>query len=327
MRLTPCVAIVVAAFVTGCSGGDDPATDVDPASGATPYANVGGPTLADAGAAAKKLDGGAPTSSKDAGTKPPTTTDAGPPPPTKPPPRVDINTLSSTDQQRIFDAVTGYIRNASITVKVANDQVVEWGQTGTLEPVSVVRAHHAIHHGGDTFFSCHRWYLSTMEQAIASSLPGGRLPAWDPSTPMPAPFRSLAPPSKGGDCETMGSLTGTDAFGNVCEFAWTNSYTNVNGRYVTVEGLENTNPSVPFPTKYKPGNICVFATAGALANDIGAGFTNSTGYHNRVHNTIGGTMQTMDAPEAAIFWPWHATIDQIFQNWLDCGKPPPPACF
>jgi hypothetical protein len=320
------LAAVVFSFALAACSGSDEAPSVDPASGAAPFADHDVRTSVDAGAA--KKDAGASTPTNDAGATPPTSKpDAGSPGPTKPPPRVDINSLSGADQQRIFDAITGFVRSATISVKVANQQVVTWEETGTLTPVSVVRAHHAIHHGGDRFFTCHRWYLQTMEKAIAASLPNGRLPAWNPSTPMPTPFRTLARPTKGGDCETMGSLTRTDFFGNVCEFAWTSSYTNVNDDYVTIQGLENTDPGVAFPAKYLPGNICTFATATALANDIGAGFTNSTGYHNLVHNTIGGTMQTMDAPEAAIFWPWHATIDQIFQNWLDCGKPPPPVCF
>jgi hypothetical protein len=243
-------------------------------------------------------------------------------------PRVDLNTLSNAQLQVIFGAIDSYIRTAQISVKISGTDVVPW-ENGTFDriaPVSVVRAHHAIHHAGEHFFTCHRWYVELMESVIGADLPQGRLPAWKPSNPIPAAFTQLAAPTHGADCETKGSLASLSSNGVLCEFAFTNSYKNLRGNSVTIQGLENTDPQVSFPSKYLPKNICSFKSAADLADDIGAGFQRVPGYHNLVHNTIGGTMQSMDAPEAAIFWPWHGTVDEIFQSWLDCNIDTPPPC-
>jgi hypothetical protein len=252
---------------------------------------------------------------------PPDATPAPGPPPRKPP-RVDLASLPEAEQQRIFDAIDGWIHTARVAVKIRGTDVVPWENAfDRIAPVSVVRAHYAVHHAGEHFFTCHRWYIGTLEAALADVLPNGRLPTWRPDTPMPAAFSQLAPPSKAAaDCLTLGNVM------VACEFAFTNSYRNVHGASVTVKGFESTNPRVALPTRYEPQNICSFDSATSLALDIGAGITRTPGYHNMVHNTIGGTMQSMDSPAAAIFWPWHAFVDDIFQSWLDCGLSPPPAC-
>jgi hypothetical protein len=243
-----------------------------------------------------------------------------------PPPRADLNSLSSAQLQVIFGAIDSYIRTAQISVKISGTDVVPWENAtfDRIAPVSVVRAHHSIHHAGEHFFTCHRWYVELMESVIGAVLPQGRLPAWKPSNPIPEAFTQLAAPAVGGDCETKGSLATMSSTGVLCEFAYTNSYRNLRGTNVTIKGLENTDPRVPFPSKYLPKNICSFKSAGDLADDIGAGFQRVPGFHNLVHSAIGGTMQSMDAPEAAIFWPWHGTVDEIFQSWLDCNIDPAP---
>jgi hypothetical protein len=30
--------------------------------------------------------------------------------------------------------------------------------------------------------------------------------------------------------------------------------------------------------------------------------------------------RTFDAPAAPIFWAWHATVDDVYSNWIACGK-------
>jgi Common central domain of tyrosinase len=243
-------------------------------------------------------------------------------------PRADLNTLSGTQLGVIFTAIDRYIRTATISVKVLGTDVVPWENAAfdRIAPVSVERAHHAIHHAGEHFFTCHRWYVELMESVIGADLPQGRLPAWKPSNPIPAQFSVVGPPMAGGDCETLGSLATVNAKGVLCEFAFTNTYVNLRGVSVSIKGLENLDPRVPFPSKYLPKNICQFKSAGELADDIGAGFQRTPGYHNLVHNAIGGTMRSMDATAAAIFWPWHATVDDIFQSWLDCNLEVPAPC-
>ena len=116
------------------------------------------------------------------------------------------------------------------------------------------------------------------------------------------------------------------AQGVLCEFAYTNAYRNIRGQLVNVTGLENTDPQIPVPDRYRPGDICSFKSLDDLAIDFGTVIQRTPGFHNLVHNTIGGTMQSMDSPAAAIFWPWHGTVDEIFQNWLDCHIARPPPC-
>lgn len=243
-----------------------------------------------------------------------------------PSPRVDLSSLPAAEQQRINDAIDGYIRTAKLSVPARRGEVVPWEDPSEGKvSVSVVRAHHAIHHQGEHFLTCHRWYLGQMEAAIGHQLPNGRLPSWKPSAQVPAPFFQLAPPT-GGDCETLGSVSSTNNSGLLCEFAYTNSYTNVHGRRVNVKGLETQAPAVPIPTRYTTKEVCKFPSVGALADDLGGGFGGGTGFHTVVHETIGGTMRTMDSPAAPIFWVWHATVDEIYQRWIDCKVAAPKAC-
>jgi hypothetical protein len=54
------------------------------------------------------------------------------------------------------------------------------------------------------------------------------------------------------------------------------------------------------------------------------GITRGIGPHFQGHLSCGGKMadpHLRTAPEAPIFWPWHAFIDDIYQSWLDRGFP------
>jgi hypothetical protein len=42
-------------------------------------------------------------------------------------------------------------------------------------------------------------------------------------------------------------------------------------------------------------------------------------WHSGVHIAVGGAMEDAEvSPSAAIFWPWHETVDTIFDWWLAC---------
>ena len=45
------------------------------------------------------------------------------------------------------------------------------------------------------------------------------------------------------------------------------------------------------------------------------GFAIDTGWHGKVHNTIGGDMKGFHSPIDPIFWPWHRWIDEIRGTW------------
>ncbi|TLX89772.1 MAG: tyrosinase family protein [Thaumarchaeota archaeon] len=75
--------------------------------------------------------------------------------------------------------------------------------------------------------------------------------------------------------------------------------------------LRNPGPIAQIDSWFIPPDVCRFQTEGQLANSILA-------FHNFVHNTVGGVMSQFNSPAAAIFYPWHATIDLIYSNWQQC---------
>lgn len=77
------------------------------------------------------------------------------------------------------------------------------------------------------------------------------------------------------------------------------------------EPLRNYGPIAQIPQFFYPPALCTFQTEIQLANDI-------LEFHNFVHNNVGGVMSTFNSPAAAIFYPWHATIDLIYTSWQQC---------
>ncbi|MBK8192778.1 MAG: tyrosinase family protein [Lewinellaceae bacterium] len=44
-------------------------------------------------------------------------------------------------------------------------------------------------------------------------------------------------------------------------------------------------------------------------------------YHDHGHTVVGGVMNEQFAPDAILFWPWHAWIDDLWYIWeRDCGN-------
>jgi hypothetical protein len=217
------------------------------------------------------------------------------------PSRFELSALPLDERTRLYAAIVDFVRSAPIRVKVFEDHVVHWEDPtfDYMRDVSVVRGHYAIHHHGSLFFVHHRDYLASLESYLSTlhlpHLPQGRLPFWLPSTPIPAPFAGVPTPQV--DCYTGGALT------NACDWQY--------------GALLTSNPNIPIPARYSLGSICSFPTLDALADDI---CPTDGGLHNDVHNALGGTMKVLDAPAAPIFWVFHATLDDIYQRWLDCSS-------
>jgi tyrosinase-like protein len=72
----------------------------------------------------------------------------------------------------------------------------------------------------------------------------------------------------------------------------------------------NANPNRPsLPTGVAFGNLCVFLTG----DQLGAA---TNGWHGGVHTAVGGAMGNIaTSPGAAIFWPWHGYVDNIYHGW------------
>jgi len=220
------------------------------------------------------------------------------PSPPSPAQRVELSSLSPAQLQELYGAFEQFTRTQRLSRPVVALTVVHWDDTAgsVATDVSVVRGHYSINHDSDEFFAHHRRYLAEVEAYLAtrnfSYAPGGRIPWWDPAKPMPAPFGQVLQP--GIDCYTAGRLD------NNCDWE--------SGAFATDY------PNMPLPSRYQAGNICQqFATLHDLVQDFLV-------YHDSVHNRIAGMFRSFDAPAAPIFWAWHATVDDVYSNWLACGK-------
>jgi FG-GAP-like repeat/Common central domain of tyrosinase len=150
---------------------------------------------------------------------------------------------------------------------------------------SVRREHanaHSWHHAGNSqFFDGHRQYIGKLEAfLLAQGLPQFvPLPKWDPATTIPGPFRAVK----------VLPAVASRGFGNV---------------------IANPSPNRPVPaTLY---NLTQFPSASALSAD-----PDLVAWHANVHVTVGGVMRDIDvSPCAAVFWPWHAFIDDIYEDWI-----------
>ncbi len=52
-----------------------------------------------------------------------------------------------------------------------------------------------------------------------------------------------------------------------------------------------------------------FASYSELNDDI-------EGYHDGVHNDIGGVMATENSPKDPVFWPFHSMLTMVYEQWL-----------
>ncbi|MDX1589976.1 MAG: tyrosinase family protein [Oleiphilaceae bacterium] len=150
----------------------------------------------------------------------------------------------------------------------------------------VVAVHQNLRHFGAFLFTDHRDYLAGMErffedQGVPEFVP---LPVWNPARPIP---------------QELDRVRRTDS-GAPRSPEWANR-------------LQNRRPDLPLPRAFTPSRICGFRDATTLGNALG------NNWHNRVHNVVGGAMATMEhAPAAPVFWCFHAFIDGIYRDWLDC---------
>jgi hypothetical protein len=76
-------------------------------------------------------------------------------------------------------------------------------------------------------------------------------------------------------------------------------------------------PLAANPERPPPASVlspCQYATAGAYARDA------VESWHDTVHGAIGGAMTFVAySPAAAIFWCWHAFIDDLYWDWQACA--------
>jgi hypothetical protein len=167
----------------------------------------------------------------------------------------------------------------------------------------LLMAHHQlIHEATREFLTGHRGLLATFEACIKTKakkfVP---LPYWNPGQTIPPELRAVK------------TIPGHD-----------------NAPLERYDVIEN--GASPLGAA-KPGDLVVWdlcwfrplqGTAGDEVGEFEQQFLDMiTDWHNAVHDSIGGAMANpMDSPVSAIFFPWHAYVDNTYQHWLDCPLRP-----
>jgi hypothetical protein len=148
---------------------------------------------------------------------------------------------------------------------------------------SRVRRHsHLTHNRTESFLIAHREWISEVEDFLVSRGAGRfvPLPTWNPADPIPVPFRLVKPRDDG---------TARQALGNA-------------------------DPRRPLPLFLTSPAVCAIPTGGALAEALDP-------WHDDVHvDGIGGAMAPIgESAACAVFYPWHAFVDEVYWTWQQCG--------
>ena len=159
-----------------------------------------------------------------------------------------------------------------------------------------------IHHYNHTFLGWHRSFLGRMEAYVMPRLSNslrnklnGLLPYWDPTTTIPSQFYN-------------GSSV-LDGFEDLQDQSPYN-----NGSSYNVNKFTSSN----FCNNYSNGSSSTYCGL-ARSRAIDKFAADLECEHNDVHNAIGGAMRNpTTSPAAAIFWIWHAWVDEIYWDYEIC---------
>ncbi len=161
-----------------------------------------------------------------------------------------------------------------------------------------------IHCNTATFLTWHRQYIDQLETWLMGQPDGPRfvpLPKWNPTTVIPGEFfNSAVPPGR----------------------AVVTGYTDL--------AIQNPNsiPGINIARFLSASTICDYAAGVRNRFCMGFGPYTSNGSaldnfawdleraHNAVHNNTGGVMAQGASPAAAIFFLWHAFVDDAYQHYL-----------
>ncbi len=212
--------------------------------------------------------------------------------------RPDINSFTSTQKADLANLIIDYVDN----------EILEYHCNYSQAPWNALDIHSDF-----DFLPFHRVYLEGLEDSL---IRWGRpefvpLPYWDPLTPAPMEFRTAGPDSNGidPDCATP-----------TCRI--------VDGPCDTIENWE---PTVRFPRALSlpiqsgsQNDLCDwemdpvvpssrFCCPDGLSRQI------EVPWHNPVHaardSGMRGVMGNFRSPAAAIFWIWHAYVDDVWKTW------------
>lgn len=203
--------------------------------------------------------------------------------------RLDLATMSAADRQAASDSI---------------DLVKE--EPGPVHGDPLWDEHHHVVHGlavdaaqtgvgWGGFWNGHRNLLLEIEKHLRGEaiVPGfGRIPSWDPATTIPSEFAIGVSPTR------MGAPTGNLSGGTDLETA-----------YHAANICANFDSALsPLPTHAER----MTAEEVALWDDVKI-------WHNGVHGSVGGDFSPfLTSANTPIFYPWHTTVDVIWQNWQLC---------
>lgn len=191
------------------------------------------------------------------------------------------------------------LRNLMVTYLNLNSQAAVFEHQSPTPPFTTS----SIHCYDEVFLSWHRDYIRDMENWLLTQNGGPKyvpLPAWDPATSIPCEFFN----------NTCGSCSGTSiasGFGNM-------NNQNPSGydfsRFLNSTTLCSYNAGSENPPGPKPTRV------GTAIDNFALDLESE---HNSVHVSVGGVMGTFTSPAAAIFWLWHAYVDDIYKKYqCDC---------
>lgn len=204
--------------------------------------------------------------------------------------RLGLETMTAADRQATSDSI---------------DLVKE--EPGPIHGDPLWEEHHHVEHnaavepaaagvGFGAFWNGHRNLLREIEAHLRNepTVPGfGRVPAWDPATTVPAEFEVGIIPSR------MGSPFPGDLNGGTA--------------------LEPT---------YRAANICANFDSALSALPTHAErmaeqevllWDDVKIWHNDLHGDVGGDLAPITTSASVpLFYPWHTTVDTIWNNWQLC---------
>ncbi len=217
--------------------------------------------------------------------------------------RTDINDFNSTQRAEL----------ANLIIDFVTPEILQYHCDFTTQAGNSLLD---IHSDFD-FLPFHRVYIERLEDWLIERekpeyVP---LPYWDPSTPAPIEFRTAGPNGNGVD---------PDCIVTSCKDGGTRDSS------VTCTDIIDWTPNVSLPNHLSlpiqdGGNndICDWnfsPTVPGAVDAIGLSRKIQVPWHNPVHGIMGGTMGNFRSPAAAIFWVWHAYVDDVWKLW-ECNCP------
>ncbi|WP_340201942.1 tyrosinase family protein [Ascidiimonas sp. W6] len=216
--------------------------------------------------------------------------------------RVSIWSLTSSERTTIRTQIMNYLNSD-----------IDTSASGT-DRYNVVNTHGDndayIHNYNQVFLGWHRRYIAEMETYVMANISSSLrtkcnnlLPFWSPTTTIPSAFSGTDAVLSGFDPieNTNPNSSGNYNFNRFFDLNFCNNYPNDGqaATYCATQTARQTDDAIRPIDKFAADLECE---------------------HNSVHDTIGGVMgDSLHSPAAAIFWIWHAFVDELYWDYEVCN--------